>query len=82
VELTDIPIVRGFPRVFLNGLSGLLPEREVEVFKNTILGSVSIAQSPYKMTPMELAELKIQLQELLDNELIQPTHHRVSKCYL
>jgi hypothetical protein len=69
VELTDIPIVRGFPRVFLNGLSGLLPEREVEVFKNTILGTVLIAQSPYKMTPMELAELKIQLQELLDKSL-------------
>jgi hypothetical protein len=82
MELTDIPIVRGFPRVFLDGLLGLPPEREVEVFKNIILGTISIAQSPYKMTPMELAELKIQLQELLDNELIQPTHNRVPKCYL
>jgi hypothetical protein len=63
-------------------LLGLPPEREVEVFKNIILGTISIAQSPYKMTPMELAELKIQLQELLDNELIQPTHNRVPKCYL
>lgn len=82
MELTNIPIVRGFPRVFLDRLLGLPPEREVEVFKNIILGTISIAQSPYKMTPMELAELKIQLQELLDNELIQPTHHRVPKCYL
>lgn len=78
----DIPIVKGFPKVFLDGLSGLPSEREVEVFKNIILGTVLIAHSLYKMTPIELAELKIQLRELLDKGLIQATHHRVPKCYL
>jgi hypothetical protein len=71
--LADIPIVKEFPDVFLEELPGLPPKREVEVSIDIILGSVPIAQSPYKMTPAELAELKIQLQELLEKGFIRPS---------
>ena len=36
-------------------------------------GTAPISRRPYRMPPNELAELKIQLQELLDKGLIQPS---------
>jgi len=38
-----------------------------------VLGIASISKAPYRMAPAELAELKTQLQELLDKGLIQPS---------
>jgi hypothetical protein len=35
---------------------------------------VPISQAPYRMTPVELAELKVQLQELLDKWFIRPSN--------
>ena len=41
----------------------------IELVPSTTL----ISKAPYWMTPAELAKLKTQLQELLDNRLIQPS---------
>ena len=38
-----------------------------------MLGTAPISRRPYRMPPNELAKLKIQLQELLDKGLIQPS---------
>jgi len=35
-------------------------------------GTTPISEAPYRMAPAKLAELKTQLQELLDKGLIQP----------
>lgn len=65
VKLENLPIIKEFSDVFPEELLGFRLKRKVEVPFN-ILHSVSlIAQSPYGMTPTELVELKIQLQELL-----------------
>jgi hypothetical protein len=32
------------------------------------------SQAPYRMAPIELAELKVQLQELLDKGFIRPSN--------
>jgi hypothetical protein len=48
--------------------------REIEVSIETIRGIPPIAQSLYRMTPMELVELKVQLQELLDKGFIRPSN--------
>ena len=74
IDLASIPIVREFQDVFPEELPGLPPVREIEVSIETILGVSPIAQSPYRMTHMELAELKVQLQELLDKGFIQPSN--------
>jgi len=74
IDLTSIPIVREFRDVFPEELPELPPVREIEVFIETILGVSPIAQSPYRMTPIELAELKFQLQELLDKGFIRPSN--------
>jgi len=67
IGLSDILIVREFPDVFSEELLGLPLEREVEVIIDIL------TQPPYRMTPKELDELKIQLQELLDKGFIRPS---------
>jgi hypothetical protein len=47
--------------VFPNNLPGMPPERVIE-FKIVLQpGTAPIANTPYKMSPVELKELKIQL---------------------
>ena len=58
LKLEDIPVVRDFPNVFLDNLSGLPPEREVEFTTDLVPRIVPISKSPYKMAPEELKELK------------------------
>ena len=71
--LYDIPVVCEFPNVFLNELPSLPPDRDVELKIELVLGTSPISRRPYRMPPNELAELKIQLQELLDKGLILPS---------
>ena len=59
-----------FPNVFPDELSGLPPDRDVEFKIELVPGMAPISRRPYRMPPNELAELKIQLQELLDKGLI------------
>ena len=62
-----------FPDVFPDELSGLPPDRDVEFKIELVSGTAPISRRPYRMPPNELAKLKIQLQELLDKGLIQPS---------
>ena len=73
LKLEDIPIVRNYPDVFPEDLPGLPPEREVEFTIDVAPWTASISKAPYKMAPLELKELKIQLQELLDKGFIRPS---------
>jgi hypothetical protein len=54
----------------LDELPRVLSEIEVEVSIDVLLGTSFIAQLPYRMMLVELAELKIQLQELLDKRFL------------
>ncbi|XP_071718953.1 uncharacterized protein [Rutidosis leptorrhynchoides] len=71
--LENIEVVREFPDVFPDELQGLPPVREVEFLIDLIPGSQPISKAPYRMAPLELQELKEQLQELIDCGFIQPT---------
>ncbi|XP_075473943.1 uncharacterized protein LOC142505001 [Primulina tabacum] len=74
LKLEDIPVVRDFPDVFPEELSGMVPDREVEFEINLVPGAAPISKAPYRMAPAELKELKEQLQELLDKKQIRPRH--------
>ncbi|BBH10081.1 transposable element gene [Prunus dulcis] len=54
-------------------LPGLPPEREIEFTIELLPGTNPIYQTPYRMAPAELRELKIQLQELVDLGFIRPS---------
>ena len=55
---------------------GLPPDREIEFAIELVPGTTPISKAPYRMAPAELAELKKQLQQLLDKGLIQPSVSR------
>jgi hypothetical protein len=48
------------------------PDREVEFLIELQPDTTPISRQPYKMTPKELAKLKVQLNELLDKGYIRP----------
>nr|GFB41142.1 putative reverse transcriptase domain-containing protein [Tanacetum cinerariifolium] len=67
-KLEDIPIVRKFPDVFSEDLSGLSPSREVEFRIDLIHEAMPVAKSPYRLAPTEMQELANQLKELQDKD--------------
>jgi hypothetical protein len=56
--------------VFPDDLPIMPPERAIEFKIELQPDTASIAKAPYKMTPVELVELKIQLQDLQDKGFI------------
>ncbi|GJY70172.1 reverse transcriptase domain-containing protein [Tanacetum coccineum] len=74
LTLRDILIIRDFEDIFLDDLSGLPPQRQVEFRIDLIPGATPIAKSPYRLAPSEMQELSEQLQELQDKGFIRPSH--------
>ena len=71
--LDEIPVIRDFLDVFPDDMVGLPPEREVEFTIDLIPGTEPISIPPYRMAPVELRELKAQLEELLSKGFIRPS---------
>ncbi|GKF07180.1 putative reverse transcriptase domain-containing protein, partial [Tanacetum coccineum] len=69
----EIVVVRGFLKVFLDDLSGLLLAREIKFRIELIPGATQIAKSSYRLAPSELEELSGQLKELQDKGFIRPS---------
>ncbi|KAL0394979.1 UNVERIFIED_CONTAM: Retrovirus-related Pol polyprotein from transposon.6 [Sesamum latifolium] len=69
--LEEIPVVRDFPEVFPDDLPGLPPHREVDFAIETLPGVAPISIAPYRMAPVELQELKKQLEELLEKDQLK-----------
>jgi hypothetical protein len=72
-EIQDIPVVCELPDVFPEDLPGLPLERDVEFVIELKPGTAPISRRSYRMPPNELAELKTQLQDLLEKGFIQPS---------
>ena len=73
VDVEKIPIVREFPDVFLEELPGIPFDMEVDLFIEIVSGIALVSRAPYRMAPVELKELKVQLQELLDKGFVRPS---------
>jgi hypothetical protein len=71
-KLKDIPVAHEYPDVFPDDLPGMPPDRDVEFTIELQPDTTSISRCPYKITLMELAELKVQLNELMDKGFIHP----------
>jgi hypothetical protein len=72
-EIQNIPVVCEFSDVFSEDLPGLPPERDVEFVIELKPGTTPISKRSYRMPPNELAELKTQLQDLLEKGFIRPS---------
>jgi hypothetical protein len=73
LKLEDIHVVWEFPDVFPDDLPGMPPERAIEFKIELQPGTAPIVKALYKMSHVEMKELKIQLQGLLDKGYIRPS---------
>ena len=70
----DLPQVVGEYVDFLSDkLPGLPPQRDVDFGIELHPGTSPISMTPHKMAPVELQDLRVQLQELLDKGFIRPS---------
>ena len=70
----DLPrLVCKYEDVFSDELSGLPPQRVVDFGIELHLGTSPISITLHRMAPVELQELRVQLQELLDKGFIRPS---------
>jgi hypothetical protein len=69
----NILVVCGYVDVFPDELPGMPPDRDIEFAIELQPGMAPISKRPYRMPPTEWAELKKQLQELLDKGFIRPS---------
>jgi hypothetical protein len=73
LKLEDIHVVHEFLDMFLDDLPRMPLERAIKFKIELQPGIAPIAKAPYKMSPVEMKELKIQLQGLLDKGYIDPS---------
>jgi hypothetical protein len=72
-EIRNILVVCEFPDVFPEDFPRFPPERDVEFVIELKPGTTPISRRSYRMPPNELAELKTQLQDLLEKGFIRPS---------
>ena len=65
-------VVCEYEDIFPNELPGLPPPRDVDFFIELYPGTSPISMTSHRMAPVELWELKVQIQELLGKGFIRP----------
>ena len=68
-----MPIVSKFVDIFFDELPDLPPHREVEFGIDLVPGATPISKAPYRLSLVELNELKQRLQELTESDFIRPS---------
>ncbi len=72
-KIEELPVVCEYPEVFPEDIPGLPPPREMEFAIDLVPGTGPISIAPYRMSPLELFELKKQLEELLEKGFVRPS---------
>ena len=72
-RLEDIPVVREFSDVFPEDLPRIPPDREIDFQIELAPGTEPISKAPYRMAPLELKELKVQMEELVSKDFVRPS---------
>jgi hypothetical protein len=73
IQGSKVPVVNEFPDVFPKELSGMPPDRDIEFVIELKPGTAPIYKTPFRMTTLELAELKEHIKELLEKDFIHPS---------
>ena len=71
MQLEEVPMVNEFFDVFPEDLPGLPSDREIEFEIELAPGTEPISIAPYRMAPVELKELKVQMEELLSKDFVK-----------
>jgi hypothetical protein len=73
LKLEDIHVIREYPDIFPDELPRMPHKRVIEFKIELQPGTAPFAKAPYKMSHVEMKELKVQLQGLLDKSYIRPS---------
>ena len=73
LEIKDILVVREFLELVPLEIESLPPKRGIEFSVDLLLGTSPISIAPYRMSPLELNELKKQIKDLLGKGFIRPS---------
>ena len=71
-KISLIPMVDEYANVFPDKIPELPPSRDVDFTTDLIHGAGLVSMAPYRMAPPELAELKKQIEDLLEKNFIRP----------
>jgi hypothetical protein len=72
-SLEDHPILREYRDVFLEEVPGLPPRRDIDFSIELAPGVVPVSRTPYRMSTLEVVELKLKLKEMMDKGYIRPS---------
>ena len=72
-RLEDIPVVREFSDVFSEDLPGIPPNKDIDFHIKLTPGTEPISKAPCRMAPLELKELKVQMEELVSKGFVRPS---------
>ena len=71
--LRKYPVLKKFQDVFPFDISNFSPHREAYFSIELVPGATPTSKKQYKMSTLELVELKLQLKEMLDKGYIRPS---------
>ena len=72
-KISRIPVVDEYADVFPDEILELPPSRDVDFSIDLIPGVGLVSMAPYRVAPAELAELKKQIEDLLEKKFIRPS---------
>ena len=72
-SLEDHPILREYKDVFPKEVPGLPPRRDIDFSIELAPGVVPMSRTPYRMSTLEIVELKLQLKEMMEKGYIRPS---------
>ena len=69
--LEDYQVLQEFKDVFPDEIPGIPPKRDIDFTIELVLGAALVSKTPYRMSTLEMLELKMQLQELLEKKYLR-----------
>ena len=72
-RLEDFWVLREFKNVFPDEILGLPPKRDIDFMIELVPRVAPVSKTPYKMSTPKILELKMQLQDLLEEKYIRPS---------
>ncbi|XP_027368330.1 uncharacterized protein LOC113874295 [Abrus precatorius] len=73
VKAEHIPVVQDFLEVFPEDVTELPPEKEIEFTIDLISRAILVSIAPYQISPVKLAEVKKQVEDLLKRQFVRPS---------
>ena len=70
-RLEDFHVLQELGDVFLDEILGIPPKRDIDFTIELVSGVAPMSKEPYRMSTLEMLELKMQLHELLEKKYIR-----------